>query len=69
MYEYSDVFDECENGGPDGGPVIFTRNQVIRILKQHGHKTPKQWMEFFREEKLTLVSAYPAAAVYRWLNY
>ncbi|EIY8279350.1 hypothetical protein MNZ66_004485 [Salmonella enterica] len=69
MYEYIDVFDECENGGPDGGPVIFTRKQVIRILKQHGHKSPQQWMVFFREEKLTLVNAYPATAVYRWLNY
>lgn len=69
MYEYSDVYDECENGGPDGGPVILTRKEIIRILKQHGHRTPQQWMQFFREAGLTLVNAYPATAVFQWLNY
>lgn len=69
MYEYSDVYDECENGGPDGGPIILPRNQVIGILKQHGHLTPQQWMHFFREAGLTLVNAYPATAVFQWLNY
>lgn len=69
MYEYSDVYDECENGGPDGGPVILSRKQVIRILKQHGHRTPRQWMRFFREAGLTLVNVYPATAVFQWLNY
>lgn len=69
MYDYSDVFDECENGGPDGGPIILSRTNVIKILKQHGHKTPEQWMKFFREEKLTLTNRYPATMVYSWLNY
>lgn len=69
MYEYSDVYDECENGGPDGRAVILSRKQVVSLLKQHGHLTPQEWMPFFREAGLTLVNTYPAAAVFRWLNY
>lgn len=69
MYDYVDVFDECENGGPDGGPVMLSRKQVVRILVQHGHVAPQDWLTFFMESKLLLANNYPASAVFSWLNY
>lgn len=46
MYEYSDVYDECENGVPDEGPVILSRKRFIGITKQHGHLTSQLWLNY-----------------------
>lgn len=34
MYEYVDFYDEAETGGPDGGPIMLSLKQVIRMLRK-----------------------------------
>lgn len=69
MYEYSDAYDEAEHGGEDGGPILFTRRQVINWLKQHGQHSPAQWFEYFKQPEHLLENTYTATSVLKWLNY
>lgn len=69
MYEYTDFYDEAETGGIDGGEILFSRQKVIKILRQHGHSRPIDWFGFFKETNQLCKNIYPATTVLFWLNY
>ncbi|CSX09708.1 hypothetical protein FP371_24585 [Citrobacter freundii] len=69
MYDYTDAYDEADNGGVDGGSLMLSRKQVVRLLKQHGHKTPVDIFKFFKESGSLCVNNYSARSVLEWLNY
>lgn len=69
MYDYTDFYDEAQNGGEDGGPILLSRKEVIRLLKQHGHKTPCEIFTFFKESDSLCINQYTATSLLRWLNY
>lgn len=41
MYEYTDYYDEADNGGEDGAELKLSRRDVIKHLKDHGHLCPE----------------------------
>lgn len=69
MYEYTDVYDEAEHGGEDGGPIMLTRREIIKWLKKHGHMTPSDWLIFFKESNNLCTNQYSATSLLIWLNY
>lgn len=69
MYEYTDAYDEAENGGQDGGPIILTRTQVVEMFKRHSLASPAEWFEYFSLPKNLTANTYTASSVLEWLNY
>lgn len=69
MYEYVDFYDEAETGCPDGGPIMLSLKQVIRMLKRHGFTKPGEWLTYFKESNLLHADKYPATSLLKWLGY
>ncbi|ELY4007635.1 hypothetical protein SMZ65_004337 [Cronobacter dublinensis] len=69
MYEYTDYYDEADNGGEDGAELKLSRMDVIKHLKEHGHLSPESWFSFFNDTNSICSNVYSARSLLEWLNY